>query len=369
MQAWLTPAKVSSIIATPHPSHAQHSPLTGVGKFPESSYRAPDNTKYRAEGCPARLPLTHLRTSNEGMQGSTAACDDTGWQIKAQQLSLQVNQSGTDSLYTDTKQPHTGDHSNIAEERCSSAPASCSTANPSCQTGAAAGKFSTVDSNGSQGIATCAEAYHPPAAGDSACSTASMIAVANNGLEDSPLKPSAQCVSVMEDNACSKTAPTSSAGRTHLKRGSVPFPMHSPCKTADSMPRQSQQAAFHLNRDSLDPFFTRHMCLQQLETLWGNKSEEVGVSGLWPSAALAAAIQEPCCPDCKDACSLYPLVQESSLWSLRRQQCGCASPLQAACQTPAMTVVSCCEVDVFMCRARKVTKASAALERSRRRTW
>ena len=290
MQAWLTPAKVSSIIAAPKSGHTQDSPLTGVGKFPESSYRTPDNNKYRSEDCPANPSLTHLGISNEGMQGSTAACDDTRWQIKAQQLSLQVNQSDTDSLYTDTEQPHTGNHSDIAEEKNSSAPVSCSTAKPLYQTGSAAGKVSIVAGHSCQGHATSAEAYHAPIAGDGARSKASMVAVANSRPEDSPLKSSAEFASIMVDNAFSKTASASSAWQNYLKQRSISFPMRSPCMTADSTSRQSKPAAFHLNRDSLDPFLTRHMCLQQLEAFWGHGSEQVGVSGLWLPAAPAPAI-------------------------------------------------------------------------------
>ena len=290
MQAWLTPAKVSRIIAAPKSGHTQDSPLTGVGKFPESSYRTPDNNKYRSEDCPANTFLTPLDIYNEGMQGSTAACDDTRWQIKAQQQSLQVNQSDTDSLYTDTEQPHTGNHSDIAEEKNSSAPVSCSTAKPSYQTGRAAGKVSIVAGHSCQGHATSAEAYHAPIAGDAARSKASMVAVANSRPKDSPLKSSAEFASIIVDNAFSKTASASSAWQNYLKQRSISFPMRSPCMTADSTSRQSKPAAFHLNRDSLDPFLTRHMCLQQLEAFWGHGSEQVGVSGLWLPAAPAPAI-------------------------------------------------------------------------------
>ena len=227
------------------------------------------------------------------MQDSTAACDDTGWQIKAQQLSFQVKRSDTDSLYTDTKQPYTGNHSDTAGDSYSSASASCSTANPSYQTGSAANRVSIVDVYSCHESATGAEAPYATVAGEGACSKASTEAAANNllnRLEDSPLQSCAQSVSVMVDNAFSKTASASSAGQDHPKLGSVSVPTRSPCTTADSTSRHSKPAAFHLNRDSLDPFLTRHMCLQQLEALRGHGSAEVGVSGLGLPAALAAAI-------------------------------------------------------------------------------
>ena len=285
MQAWLTPANARTVIAAPIPGQARHNPLTGLGKFPESTYRTPDN-QYRAEDNPAGSSLNYQQILNEKKQGSTSACDDTVWQIKAQQLSFQVNQSDTNSPYNDAKQPQLHDHSNIAasEETCTIASALCSTDSPPYHTESAAGKVNIADGHSSHGRASNAEAPHVPVAGHGACSKLSTLAVAHNILEDSTLDAAAQSVSAMVDDAFSKTSRTASAsnaGQKCERQGSFSIPIPSPCTPASSTIKQSKPATFHSNRNSLDPFLTRHMCLQQLEALWGQEPMEVGVPGPW----------------------------------------------------------------------------------------
>ena len=282
MQAWLTPAKVRSISAAPLEGKAPHSPPTGLCSFPESSYRTPDNNMCRAKDDPVKASLAHQCFPTEGKQGSTAASEDTVWQIEAQQLSFQVNLNDTGSPYN-AKQPHIGDRSSKAasEETHSIASVSCSTARPPYRK-ETTGMASIADGHSSQGSASDAEAPNIPGTAAGSCSKANKAVIANSTLRNSPLSSAHEIVSVMADDAFSKTSKAASAdmaGQRCTEQESTLSPIQSPCTPADSMIMQAKPAAFHSDRDSLDPFLTRHMCLQQLEALRGQGYKEVGVCG------------------------------------------------------------------------------------------
>ena len=285
MQAWLTPSKAKTIITPPISGQAQHSPLTGLGKFPEGSNMTPDN-KNRAEDNPAQSSVQYEHIVNKKEQGSMSPCDDTVWQIKAQQLSVQVNHSDTKDPCNDAKQPHLRGRTNIGacEEAHPVTSVSCSKDSPLYHTECAAGKSSIADGHSSQGSASYVEAPHIPEAGDKACSKASISAFGKTRLEDRPLKSTSQAVSAMADTAFSKTyriPSASSAGHSCPGQERILSPMRSPCTPAGSTIKQYKPAASCSDRDSLEPFLTRHVCLQQLEALWGQESIEVGVSDPW----------------------------------------------------------------------------------------